>query len=329
MEEELSTYSANAPRPKGKWRINISIFLFFLLLSAIFWLLNSLTRDYTTTIHYGVRYINPPKNRVVTGSDHMRLSILAKGHGYTLLRFLIIEKNTSLIVDLESTYYHRTASAGKVYYLSSGIKDAVQNQLGPDIQVLSILPDTIEISLTGSTKRKIKVIARLDIKLEKQYLLKGDPVCIPDSILVTGPASILDTLSFISTQMQQVKNVNKNLELMLPIKETEKLTFDITQVKVRLTAEKYTEAMLKVPIKVLNLPAGLKLKTFPHDATLVFNIPLSDYNKLSPSLFNIVVDYKDLVNKKSNKLDVIIKETPEFAYSLKCLPRTVEFIVER
>jgi hypothetical protein len=98
---------------------------------------------------------------------------------------------------------------------------------------------------------------------------------------------------------------------------------------VSITAEKYTEAMLKVPIKVINLPYGLRLKTFPHDATLIFNVPLSDYNKLIPSLFSVVVNYKELGDKNVNKLDVIVKESPEFVYSLKSSPKTVEFIVEK
>lgn len=329
MEEEISIDSSNETRNKGKWRINVPIFLFFLMLSAILWLLNSLNQEFTTSLHYGVSYINPPKNKVVIGDEQSGLNIILKGRGYTLLSFMIKGSQSPLIIDLESTYYHRTGLGGRVYYLSSGIKDVVQNQLGSDLQVISIQPDTVEFSLSGTVTKKIKVEARLDVKLEKQYLVKGIPSCNPDSITVSGPLSLIDTLTVVPTQTESLNKLNKSVELHLPLLKQQKLVYDKDVVTVNLIVEKYTEAMLKVPIKVLNLPYGLKLKTFPHEATLVFNVPLSDYNKLSPGLFSVVVNYRELVVKNTNKLNVIVKEAPEFAYSLKSSPKTVEFIVEK
>jgi hypothetical protein len=329
VEENVSIDSTNETRSKGKWRINIPIFLFFLLLSAILWLLNSLNQEFTTSLHYNVTYINPPKNKVVTGEEKSGLNIILKGRGYTLLSIMVKGSQSPLIIDLESTYYHRSGQGGRVYYLSSGIRDVVQNQLGSDLQVISIQPDTVEFSLSGSMKKKVKVEAKLDISLEKQCLIKGNPICIPDSITVSGPSSIIDTLTIVTTQAETLNKLGKSIGLNLPLEKQEKLYYDNDMITVNIVVEKYTEAMLKVPIKVINLPYGLRLKTFPHDATLVFNVPLSDYNKLTPGLFSVVVNYREIGNKNVNKLDVIVKEVPEFVYSLKSSPKTVEFIVEK
>jgi hypothetical protein len=329
VEDEISIDSTNESRNRGKWRIKIPIFLFFLMLSAILWLLNSLNQEFTTNLHYSVTYINPPKNKVVTGEDKSGLNLILKGRGYTLLGFMLKRSQNPLIVDLESTYYHRSGQTGRVYYLSSGIKDVVQNQLGSDLQVISVQPDTVEFSLSGSVRKMVKVEPRLDIKLEKQYLLKGIPSCSPDSISVSGPSSVIDTLRVVPTQIQSLNKLSKSTEMTMALKKNDKLIYDRDVVSVKLDVEKYTEAMLKVPIKVLNLPYGLRLKTFPHEATLVFNIPLSDYNKLGPGLFNVVVNYRDIGNKNLNKLEVVVKESPEFVFSLKSSPKTVEFIVEK
>src|SRR5664279_3955857 len=129
------------------------------MLSAIFWLLNSLNQEFTTSMHYSVNYLNPPKNKVVTGEDKSGLNITLKGRGYTLLRFIVKGTQSPLIIDLESTYCHRNGLNGRVYYLSSEVKDVVQNQLGSELQVISIQPDTVEFSLSGSIKKKIKVVA--------------------------------------------------------------------------------------------------------------------------------------------------------------------------
>ena len=45
----------------------LPVFAFFLLLSFVFWYLNELSKELEGTINYPVRYINPPKERIVTG----------------------------------------------------------------------------------------------------------------------------------------------------------------------------------------------------------------------------------------------------------------------
>ena len=329
MEDEVSIDSSNDLKNKGKWRINIPIFLFFLMLSAILWLLNSLNQEFTSSLHYNVNYINPPKNKVVSGEDHSGLNIVLKGRGYTLLGFMVKGVQSPLNIDLETTYYHRSGQPGRVYYLTSDIKEELQNQLGSGLQVISIQPDTVHFNLSGSVKKKIRVDPRLNLKLEKQYLLKGSPACTPDSIVVSGGASVMDTLTVVPTVTGTLTKLSKSTELTLGLSKTDKLSYDKDNVSVRLIVEKYTESTIKIPIRVINLPAGMRLKTFPHDATLVFNIPLSDYNKLSPALFNVVVDYKDLEEKGIRKLKIVVMESPDFVYSLKCNPKTVEFIVEK
>lgn len=329
MRYTSSNEGSNAPhREKWKWQINIPIFLFFLFLSAIFWLLNSLNQEYSTAFGYRIIFTHLPKNKAITGEENARLKVVLKGRGYELMRYMMTEGQTTLQINLESTYYHRSDEPGQYYFLASGVKEAIQNQLGTDVQVISLQPDTLHFAMTGSVRRKIRIEPILDLQVEKQYLIKGKPVCNPDSIYVTGPSGIVDTLSCIKTRPQQVKHLNKTIEMNLQVDKNEQLTYEKELIPTVIPVEKYTEALIKVPIQAINLPPGLKLKTFPHEATLVCNVPLSDYDKLNPALFVVAVDYKDLDRKKGNKMDVIVLKSPEFAYSLKCMPESVEFIVE-
>ncbi len=61
MVKKDETRNGN-PSGKGLTRINrnILIFLFFLLLSFVFWYLNSLSKEIDTTLRYPVTYTNIP-----------------------------------------------------------------------------------------------------------------------------------------------------------------------------------------------------------------------------------------------------------------------------
>jgi hypothetical protein len=92
--------------------------------------------------------------------------------------------------------------------------------------------------------------------------------------------------------------------------------------------EKFTEKTLTIPIKALNLPGDLLLRTFPGFITVSTMVSVSDYNKVTPDLFRAVVDYNDVLSG-SGKLKVNLVQSPAFIVNTKYLPKSVEFIIEK
>ena len=74
------------PWTKGLRGINrdVAVFAFFLLLSFIFWYLNSLGKENETGIKYQVEYTNIPKERVITSEQPDELDLFLKGPGYSI-----------------------------------------------------------------------------------------------------------------------------------------------------------------------------------------------------------------------------------------------------
>jgi len=73
-------------RSKQFLKKELPVFAFFLLLSFIFWYLNELSKELQGTINYPVRYINPPKDRIVTGDLPDKLEMDLRGPGYSILK---------------------------------------------------------------------------------------------------------------------------------------------------------------------------------------------------------------------------------------------------
>lgn len=128
---------------------DLFVFTFFLLLSFIFWFLNSLRKDIETDLRYPVRFINPPKGMELAEKADLKLAFNLKGPGYSIVKLKVSGNRAPLVVDLSRKIYKKLPG-GKPsdYYIVSGslIQD-FSRQMRSEFQINYIRPDTIIVSL--------------------------------------------------------------------------------------------------------------------------------------------------------------------------------------
>jgi hypothetical protein len=139
------------PAKKGGRAINrdIAVFAFFLFLAFIFWYLNSLSKEAEAGIKYQVKYINLPKDRVITENLPADLDLFLKGPGYSILKLQISGKRTPVIIDISKVNYKR-AIGGKTqnyYIVTSGLAKSLNVQIRSGCEITSIKPDTLFFTL--------------------------------------------------------------------------------------------------------------------------------------------------------------------------------------
>jgi len=136
---------------KGLTQINrnLFVFLFFLLLSFIFWYLNSLSKELDTTISYPVSYTNIPEGRILSGSHPDRIDLVLKGHGYSMLRLKISSNGHPVTIDLsEVSYYHDQINLSAGYYIiTAPLINSFNNQIMSECKIMSVKPDTLYFSM--------------------------------------------------------------------------------------------------------------------------------------------------------------------------------------
>jgi hypothetical protein len=137
---------------------NVVIFAFFLFLAFIFWYLNSLGKEIETDIRYSVRFINPPKGKVISGDLQLKLTLEVRGQGYSLLKHKLGVDRSSLVVDLSKVPYRRLPESGPLtYYLLSGnLVSNFKKQIGNGFQLLSVKPDTVLVSFSVVDNNPVK-----------------------------------------------------------------------------------------------------------------------------------------------------------------------------
>jgi len=318
-------------REKLQLNKRLVIFLVFIGIATSIWFLWTLEKEYTTVISNPVEYVNLPDNIVLVDELPSKIQMEVTGKGFAILRHNWDISKKSLKIDFKVLHPAKLdeTDGQRIELNLNSIKTRLADQL-TDIRVIAVIPNTIPLEFARMVKKMVPIIADLDLELEKQYMLRGSIVIIPDSIEVSGPSSVLDTLSSIFTnplKLRKVENaIKRNLGL---VAVHEKLTLSEKRVQVEIPIEQYTEKSLDVPVNSINVPDSLHLKIFPASAKLTFRVVVSEFEAIQPENFNLSVDYASIVEGNPERLMIEIVQSPEYIDNIKINPETVGYILEK
>jgi len=306
------------------------VYLVFVVIASIFWLLNELSNDYTSTLKYPVRFTNLPKNKILVSDLPKNLNLNVNAYGFTLLRYKLSPAAYPVIINMERVNNNLNNPAIKQYKLQSRyLRESINKQMPNNIEVLDILPDTILFEFANIINKKIAIKPRVSLKFDEQCMLNGNISFTPDSITVSGPNNILDTLKAVYNRFQEFENLSKPLQRNVALKEINKLNFNKKRVIINLPISKFTEATFEVPIQAKNVPDTLELKAFPRLAKVTCLVALSTYDKIQAKDFIVEVDYNDIEKLLGQKLQTKLTYAPTYVQNATYFPQSVEFILDK
>jgi hypothetical protein len=318
---------------KGRSSIDRDVitFSFFLLLSFVFWYLNSLQKDVEYNIKYPVRFVNLPEARVLVEDLPSRLDLYLKGPGYSIVKLKLAGNRTPVILDVSTINYRRVPGSRTLsyYIMTSGLIPKLKNQLRAECEITSIRPDTLFFSFDRIISKQVKIVPDIDITTERQYLVKGNIIVDPDTVTLKGPKRILDTINTIKTRHKKLKGINQTITRSLALASSKEYSVSVKKTTLTIPVEQFTEAEINVPVKILNSPDSIKIRIFPDAVTVKFLVAISDYKKIRETPFEVVLDIAKADLNSSGKLPVVISKTPPFVSSVRVTPAEVDFLIEK
>ena len=306
-------------------------FFFFLLLSIIFWFITALSKDYNASISYPVRYIKLPEDKVLVSNMPDKLILTVNAQGYTLLRYKLTSKILPIIFDVNSFRLNRIPGrdSSSLFILTSLARNRIARQLSSDIELLEISPDTLIFSFAEVKYKDLPVEAKYEITYDKQFMQVGPIELDADSVTAKGPENILDTLIVAYTRKKIIRSANETVDLQAELQEVDKVAFNRDKIRIKIPIEKFTEANLNIPVKVINLPDNITLRLFPSEIKLTCHVGLKDYDVTSSQYFVAAVDYLEIKAHPDGKLPVHLMEIPAYVQSVNIYQPEIEFIIEK
>jgi hypothetical protein len=299
------------------------LFLFFLLLSGIFWLSMTLNESYDIEVRVPVQVTNVPNSIVMTSeeTDTIKLNIHDKG---LALLGLLVENQLKLFINFNN-YNHQS---GKLVITSSELSKLINQQLELSTKVNSIKPEKLEFYYNYGSYKKVPVRWSGRVLPEELYFI-SHTVYHPDSIAIFAPKDKLDSINAVYTEPLNYVNFRDTLAVTCKLQKTVGVKTVPDKVNIKFYTDVLTEESIDgIPIKAINMPAGKVLRTFPPKVKVRFVTGVSQFRTLRPEDFTVIADYEEISQKPSDKCNIYLKVIPHGISRAVLDTKEVDYLIE-
>ena len=305
----------------------VKVFSLFLLCSFLSWLISNLSDQYESRIKVSLNYNQLPDSLLLgkDAQDQMEAKIRASGFQFLYYNFF----RKQIDVDVSRTVY----SNGEYFMTDQVLESQLEQQLAHSVSLIELDRERLLVDLYRVASKEVPVMANLKLRLQQNHMLDGEVWVNPARILVKGPAREIDTLGMLKTSFLELTNVSADFSRELPLlipKEMENSFFSATKVLVTGRVSKFSEKVFEVPVKVLNIPQGYQVQTFPKTVKLVCKATLDRLKEIAQSDFEVVADYAQLNAAGNSTLFLKVVQRPEDIYDVSLQEgNTVNFVLKQ
>lgn len=291
-------------------------------ISLIFWLILNLARDYTVNEIVAVSY-QLPDDAILLEAPQQVLDVSIRGQGWNLLWKSIKKSDMAIKVDVSSLDEGR---------LSKGdIAKLIEREFSSSNFEISEL-NFIATSLKTVQKISKKVPVQLDVQINfaQGYTAYGPLEQSFDSVTISGPAAVLDSIHSWPSQPFVQNELRQDLRAILPLATNNEGVEIISdrELSIHQSVEIVTERSVFVPVEVRNPPKD-SFSIFPNQVRLKVAVAQSRYHDIVPDSFQLVVDMQAIGKggERSNNLALQLTKQAKTALHVSYTPKSVEFYV--
>ena len=317
---DLNVFNNSLSNPLAR-KQKIKVFLVFILISFLFWSITKFSKSYSALVLFDVKYYNTPE-LIVVESDYKTIEGYVKTSGFQLLLYRLTPK--TLKVDISLSDFKESQGTINLISQRSSLDDQIKGSF------LSFKNDQLFFKFSKLKNKKVRININTDFTYALGYNNINNSRIKPDSVYVSGPESILDSLDFLTTVLISKKNISNNIELFLPIENNNPLIkIKTDKVLFQESVKKFTEKDFEVYIKLINIPDSIEIKLFPEKVKLTASVPLDLIDNFNNENFELVFDYLSTENGKFESVPVNLVGVPDFSRNIRWVPKTISYLIKK
>lgn len=302
----------------------LKTFLFFLAFSAFVWIFVQFSKQYSEVVGFPITYVNLPKDKIILNDSPNSLELRLRDNGINIAFRKIFPKK--LMIDISET----TEDGNNLVYDLEKQKQAILAQLNIDFEDVSFLQEDLKFKFEKRMVKTIPIVPDIDLNFSVGFSALEGIKLEPDSVTISGPKNILDTLQIVRTKSLKINNISQDVQgtIQLNTANLEKLTFYRDEVEYSLLTDKFTEGKAVVPVELINVPENMNVVIFPKEVTVFYQVSLKQFEKINPSGFKVVADFKKAGNSDGYLLAQIVKKS-QLVNNVRLNEQKIQFIIKR
>lgn len=301
------------------------IFLFFLVLSGIFWLMMSLNETYEKEVPVPVRLVNVPRNAIITTDMEDTVRVTVRDKGFVLASYVFGNRPHPLLVNFNN-YANKSTGHGTIPL--SDVQKQVYQQLSGSSKIISIRPDHLDFYFNYGLSKRVPVRAAGNIIPGRNYYL-ARTVFSPEMVTIYASKQLLDSIKYLTTENLHIVNFEDTVITEVALKKIRGVKCVPSSVHMILYPDVLTEESVEVPVEAIHMPKDKVLRTFPSRVKVKFIVGASMFRLVKPEHFSVVADYNELSVHPSDKCNIYLRTFPHGVTKPHLEVQQVDYLIEQ
>jgi len=283
---------------------DLKIVVLSLLGATIIWFLSALNKTYTSVIKCPINLEYERDGTIAVKSPPEFVEANVTGVGWDLLKQNISFNNQPLQITLDNPVETKQIAG-------YAIQPLLSQHLG-SLNLNFIITDSITFNIQPlKAKRMFLKINQSHIDLENLYEVVSPIGISPDTVWLTGPLTLVDTLP--DTLLIQIpfQDIEEDINQTIPVNPFDQtlVTVDPPEVYVQIDVSKIIDFRKEFEIELVNFPLDSSILINPNRIGLNFKIQEEFIDIIPESDFIIIADYNN-VNLQDSTVSIEIIEIP-------------------
>ncbi|MCS7082145.1 MAG: hypothetical protein N2561_05560 [Bacteroidetes bacterium] len=289
------------------------------VLAVLLWLGIRLNRDYTVEFSVPLELEYSGSGWAPAEPPPDRVRVVFRGEGWHLLRLYLKRPRLRLEVQPGRIRLDQLASQGW------------HPPLPPTVTAVRFGPRELEFPLEPVLRQRLPLEVEVYAQTDPRMGLLEPPRLEPESVLVTGPASLVRALRSWRLPPVRLEGLTRSVERWLTTTDPERPHVRVMpeRVLLRVRVAEFTEATRRVSIELRNRPESAPLyRLIPEQLWVTFRVPLEEFEIADTT--RALVAYVDYEELRRNTTGVLVPtlELPPFLHLkvVRIEPPSVRFL---
>lgn len=301
---------------------DVTVMLLSLLLAFGIWMVRNLSLDYSSIVSVPVVAESQIEGYSALSSTSSVIAARCRTSGFHIVHLNRAQKRDPIVVHFDAKDLHR-GEEDQFYITAVELGGYVNDIFGEDVMLESFVSNNVQFRFSPENFKKVPVQVVHLIDFKDQYMATEPMSVQPDSVVIYGEPSRLESIDRILTQTISHSDVKSGVHGVVKLEVPKSLRISASEVSYSMNVSRYVEVKEQVKIRVLHAPAGKELSIYPSTAEVVFrcSFPL---RKNPTSGISFYIDYDEFVNSISGRCVARISSQPQHILDYRIEPEVFE-----
>ena len=306
---------------KIQWR-DVMTFLLFVVLAAAVWYGHAMHSVRNTRVPVLIQYTGKPGSIGLGGNglpDSVMIEVRDAGSRLNSYH----HEPLRLTIDLHN-YIH--GEKGTIHIPSDALRRSISDILQGTSRLIGITPEEISCPYFTEQEKSVPVVLRGELTPAAEYQILGAPTLNMSRVRLFGQDKALERIDTLYTQAVTLTDISDTLETRVALDIPSHMRAETDSLTLRVITERFTEKKFTLPLHVIGVPEGYRIRLFPHEVEVSVRVGMTHFAQVQPNDIHAICTYSP---ERVDKLDVELRYNNPYITAAWAYPGVVEFLLEQ